>query len=68
MRFIIKKKKLTFLIEEKDLNNKLYSLLNDIYKNKSLLDDIISRQSQYSDKNVYENINRILEKIFDEKN
>ena len=68
MRFIIKKKKLTFLIEEKDLNNKLYSLLNDIYKNKSLLDDIISRQSQYSDKNVYENINRVLEKIFDEKN
>ena len=62
------KKKLTFLIEEKDLNNKLYSLLNDIYKNKSLLDDIISRQSQYSDKNVYENINRVLEKIFDEKN
>ena len=33
-----------------------------------VFNQIIQQQSQYSDKNVYKNINLILEKIIDEKN
>ncbi len=62
------KKKITFLIEEKDLNQKLSKLLENIYENNSILDEIIQIQRQYSDKNVYNNINLILKEIFNEKN
>ena len=63
-----KKKKFGFLIEEKDLKSKLFPLIKDIYFNKSLLDDIKNNQKQYSDKNVYNNIDQTLKKIIDEKN
>ena len=62
------RKKLAFLIEEKDLNDKLLYLIKDIYEDRSKLDKIINNQRQYSDKNVYENINQILKKIINEKN
>ena len=47
------KNNLSFLIEEKDLNTKLYNLINDICQNRSLLNKIKMNQRQYSDKNVY---------------
>ena len=62
------KKKFAFLIEEKDLKKKLLPLIEDIYANNSILDKIIQNQSHYSDKNVYNNINGVLEKILNEKN
>ena len=62
------KKKFSFLIEEKDLNNKLFNLLKSINKNKLLMENIRTKQSQYSDKNVYNNINKQLKKIINEKN
>ena len=62
------KKNFGFLIEEKDLNNKLLYLIKDIYKNSTILDKIKLNQSQYSDKYVYNNIDRTLKKILDEKN
>ena len=58
------KKNFAFLIEEKDLNDKLPSLIQDIYKNSSILEKIISNQKQYSDKNVYNNINEFLKKNY----
>ncbi len=63
------KKNLTILVEEKDLNGKLYSLIRDFDKDRSILDKIEKNQSQYSDKNVYDNINNVLsEIILNEKN
>ena len=63
-----KNKKYSFLIEEKDLNTKLSLLLKDINNDSSILDKIRENQSQYSDKNVYKNINNALKVIINEKN
>ena len=63
-----KRKNLAFLIEEKDLNKKLLNLIKDIFQNSSEFEQIKKNQRQYSDKNVYENIDIILKKIIDEKN
>ena len=62
------KKGLAFLIEEKDISSKLSDLIANVFKNKDILKKIINDQSQYSDKNVYKNINQILKKTFNEKN
>ena len=64
----IKNKNFSFLVEEKDLNDKLLNLLNEIYGNMSKLDEISANQRQYSDKHVYENIDKVLDKILNEKN
>ena len=62
------KKKFSFLIKEKDLKEKLIYLITEIYKNNSVLDNIKKNQRQYSDKNVYNNIDHVLKKIIDGKN
>ena len=62
------KNNLAFLIEEKDISNKLFTLIKDIHGNISLLDKIVINQRQYSDKNVYNNIDKLIKNIFDEKN
>ena len=62
------RKKYAFLIEEKDLNFKLFDLIKNISENNSILDAIIHNQRLYSDKNVYKNINLELKKIINEKN
>ncbi len=61
-------KNFSFLIEEKDLKIKLLYLIKEIYENGEILDKLIHNQRQYSDKNVYKNINQILENIIYEKN
>ena len=61
-------KKFAFLIEEKDLNDKLLKLITKINSNRAILKEIIKNQSQYSDKNVYNNINLVLKDLNDEKN
>ena len=63
-----KNKNFGFLIEEKDLNYQLFDLIKEIKENSSKLFKIKQYQSQYSDKNVYDNINQILKKIMNEKN
>ena len=40
----------------------------EIYDNSSLIDKISLNQRQYSDKNVYNNIDQVLKNIIDEKN
>ena len=61
-------KNFSFLMEEKDLKIKLLYLIKEIYENGEILDKLIHNQRQYSDKNVYKNINQILENIIYEKN
>tara|TARA_Y100000816_G_C26053496_1_gene552608 strand:- start:276 stop:1373 length:1098 start_codon:yes stop_codon:yes gene_type:complete len=63
-----KKKGYSFLIEEKFLSEKLFNLIKEIYENKSIIKEMISKQSLYSDKLVYENIDREIENLINEKN
>ena len=63
-----KNKNYGFLVEEKDLNNKLFELILEIYREKTNINKILLSQSQYSDKNVYNNISKILKEIINEKN
>ena len=58
----------SYLIEEKDLSKKLFKLIKLIHEDRSLLDQIINKQSKYSDRLVYENIDNEIKKIIDEKN
>ena len=44
------------------------TLLKKFTKNKSLLVNIRQNQRQYSDKNVYNNIDREIKKLINEKN
>ena len=62
------KKGYGYLLEEKDIKKKLHELIYSIYNNKSLFDDILSNQRQYSDKNIFRNLNGLIEKILNEKN
>ena len=62
------KKGFGVLIEEKDLNDKLFYFIKSIYENNSLLNNIKLNQRQYSDKNVYTNINKEIKEILNEKN
>jgi len=52
------KNEYSYLIEEKDLNAKLFKLIKKINEDISLLSQIISKQRQYSDKSVYKNIDK----------
>lgn len=61
------KNQYSYLIEEKDLSKKLFKLLKKIHENRSLLDQIIAKQMKYSDKSVYENIDREMRKIANEE-
>ena len=59
-------KNLSFLIKEKDLNDKLSNLIIKIDENNSLLEGIVKNQRQHSDKNVYKNIDQVLKSISNE--
>ena len=62
------KKGYGYLLEEKDIKNKLFDLIRSIFKDKSSIKNIISKQRQHSDKDVFINLNNQIEKIIDEKN
>ena len=62
------KKGYGYLLEEKDIKNKLYDLISNIFKDKSSIKKILSNQRQYSDKNIFRNLEINIEKIIDEKN
>ena len=63
-----KKKGFGYLLAEKDINDQLFDLIKSIFKDKSLVKNILANQSQYSDKNIFKNINIHIEKIINEKN
>ena len=62
------KKGYSYLIKEKDLNTKLFQLIKKISADTSLLTQIKSKQRQYSDKSVYKNIDKQLNKMINEEN
>jgi UDP-N-acetylglucosamine--N-acetylmuramyl-(pentapeptide) pyrophosphoryl-undecaprenol N-acetylglucosamine transferase len=63
-----KKKGYGYLLEEKDINTKLYYLISSIFKEKTPLVNILSNQSQYSDKDIFKTLNKQIETILNEKN
>ena len=63
-----KKKGFGYLIDEKDINDQLYELIKSIFKDKSLIKNILVNQSQYSDKKIFKHINTYIEEIINEKN
>ena len=57
-----------YFLEEKNIKDKLYSLIISIFNDRSMLNNILLNQRQYSDKDIFENLNRQIEKILNEKN
>ncbi len=62
------KKGYGYLLEEKDIKVKLYDLLKSLSLDKSLVKNILSKQRQYSDKDIFRNLNIKIEEIINEKN
>ena len=62
------KNQYSYLVEEKDLTKNLFKLMKSIHENKEQLNQIIKKQREYSDKFVYDNIDREINKIINEKN
>ena len=58
------KKGFGILVEEKDIKNKLFELLQSINKDKSMLKSIEENQKKYSDKNVFTIIRKEISKLF----
>ncbi len=54
----------SLLVEEKDIKNKLFYLLELIHKDKSMLKKIETNQKKHSDKNVFEIIKKEITKLF----
>jgi UDP-N-acetylglucosamine--N-acetylmuramyl-(pentapeptide) pyrophosphoryl-undecaprenol N-acetylglucosamine transferase len=60
------KKGYGYLIEEKNLEEKLFPLIKSIHEDKNLLNQMKKNQSTFSDKKVYEKIdNQIKELIYE---
>ena len=57
------KNQYSYLIEEKDLDEKLLELIKEIHKNRSLLTKMIAKQKLHSDKTVYKIIDEEIDKI-----
>ena len=62
------KKGYGYLLEEKDIKSQLYDLIHSFFKDKVLINNILSKQRQYSDKDIFRNLYVQIEKIIDEKN
>ena len=65
--YFYKKKGCCYLLEEKNISSQLYELINSLINDKTKLEDMISNQRQYSDKDIFENINNHIKKIVNEK-
>ena len=63
-----KKKGYGFLIEENEIENKLFLLIKSIHNDKSILTQLIENQKKYSDDLVFNKINAAVDKIINEKN
>ena len=55
-------------LEEKDIKDKLYELIVSTFNNKSMLNAILLKQRQHSDKDIFKNLDNHIVKILNEKN
>ena len=56
------------MLEEKYIKNELFSLINLIFNDKESMNKILFNQRQYSDKDIFKNLNILIEKTLNEKN
>ena len=52
------------LVEEKDIKNKLFDLLQSIHKDKSILNVMKINQNKHTDKDVFMIIKKEINKLF----
>ena len=62
------KKGYSFLIKEKEVNEKLFPLIKSIYKDKEILNKLIEKQKNHSDSDVFLKINNEVKNLINEKN
>ena len=62
-----KKHNYGYMIKEEDIKTELFGLISRISKEKSLLNQVINKQRQYSDKSVYKNIEKHINQLNNEK-
>ena len=62
------KKGYSFLIKEKEINTKLFPLIKSIYSDKQILNRLIEKQKNHSDKNVFFKINNKVKNLLNEQN
>ena len=62
------KKGYGYLMEEKDIKDKLKNLIISIFNDKSSLENILLKQKNYSDKDIFKNLDILIDKISNEKN
>ncbi len=63
-----KKKGYGLLIEQKNIKYELFNVIHSIFNDQLQLNNILSNQRQYSDKEIYKYLRNQLEKIINEKN
>ena len=61
------KKGYGLLLNEKDIKNNLYNLIKKINNDELLTKNILLNQSQYSDKEIFKNINQNIKNVINEK-
>ena len=61
------KNQYSFLIEEINLKEKIFTILQKVYEDRSLLASMRRKQKQHSDKFVYDKIEEEIKKLIDEK-
>ena len=59
---------LCYLMEEQDIEEKLFLLIKSIYEDKSILDQVVIKQKKHSDLNVFDNVKKNLKEFFNETN
>ena len=62
------KKGYGFLIQEKDIDQQLLPLIEKICRDQKILNEIIIKQREYSDKNVFKKIYNQVKEILNDKN
>jgi len=62
------KKGYGYLLEEKNIKNKLFDLIKSLFEHKSITEKVLSNQRQHSDKDIYNNLITEIEDILNEKN
>ncbi len=62
------KKGYSFLIKESEVNQKLFPLIESIYKDKEILNKLVEKQKKHSDRDVFFKINNEVKNLINEQN
>ena len=66
LKKFLEKKGYVFLIEEQDIELKLFTLIKMIHKDKNLLIQIKEKQKNHSDKSVFKKVDMHIKEIISE--